>query len=119
MIDGPLAGAGAAEAHVDLLLANLGRSFVALVELAQPALGRLQRGGELVGDLRPLAHLGDDRDEPLALLVVPRPILGELLQPGLAGLVVAGEPATVGPGAVGLDGDDRASPPRPAAHGRG
>ena len=39
---GPLAGAGAAEAHVDALLAHLRRPLVALVELAQPALGRLQ-----------------------------------------------------------------------------
>ena len=40
--DGALAGAGAAEADVDLLLADLGRPLVALVELAQPALGGLQ-----------------------------------------------------------------------------
>ena len=68
---GPLAGAGAAEAHVDALLADLRRALVALLELAQPALGRLQLGRERVGDLRPPAHLGDEVLQPLALVVVP------------------------------------------------
>ena len=50
------------------------RPLVALVELAQPALGRLQLGRERVGDLGPPAHLGDEVLEPLALVVVQRPV---------------------------------------------
>ena len=50
-----------------------GRSL-RLDELAQPALGRLQLGGERVGDLGPPAHLGDELLEPLALVVVQRPV---------------------------------------------
>jgi len=104
--DGPLAGAGAAETDVDLLFADLGRPLGARLELAQPALRRLQLGREAVGHLRPSPHLVDDVDEALALVVVPRAVARQPLEAGLAGLVVAGEPAAVGPRAVGLHGDD-------------
>ena len=82
---GPLAGAGAAEAHVDPLLADLARPLGALEELAQPALGGLQLRREGLGDLGPPAHLGDEVLEPLALVVVQRAVLGRACRGGAGG----------------------------------
>ena len=74
LLDGerPLAGARAAEAHVDALLADAARALARLEELAKPALGGLQRGRERVADLGPSAHLDDELLEPLALVLVQR-----------------------------------------------
>ena len=102
----PLARAGAAEAHVDALLANVRRAFGTPLELSQPALRRLQLGRELVGHLRPPAHLDDDGVQPLALVVVPRAVTTELVVTRPPRLGVAAEAAAMGPCALRLDRHD-------------
>ena len=59
--------------------------LVLLVELPQPALGRLQLRGEGVGHLGPPAHLGDQLLEPLALVVVPRAVPARACRGGPGG----------------------------------
>ena len=104
--DGPLAGACPAEAHVDALLADGDRLLGALDELAQPALGGLELGGERVGDLGSPPHLGDQGLEATTLVLVQRVVVGELVEVAAAGLGVAGEPAAVGPRPVRLHRHD-------------
>ena len=91
---------------VDPLLLHLGRRCVALVEVPQPALGGLGLRRERVGVAGPLLQLAHDAFQPVALALVQLDLLLDPLDAGLAGLVVAGERAAVGPRALGLDGDD-------------
>ena len=103
--DGPLAGARPAEAHVDALLADGDRLLGALDELAQPALGGLELGGEGVRDLGAPPHLGDQGLEATTLVLVQGVVVGELVEVAAAGRGVTGEPAAVGPRPVRLHGD--------------
>ncbi len=66
----PFAGAGTAQTHIDVLVAQLGWSFVLLEILAQLRLGRLQFRRERLTDLGALAHQHDVVLEPLLLVVV-------------------------------------------------
>ena len=70
---------------------------MALDELTEPALGGLQLRREDFREAGPTAHLGDELFEPLALVVVDGAVLVELVDVGVAGLGVTGEPAAEGP----------------------
>ena len=104
---GPLAGAGAAQPHVDLLVAQLGRSLVLVEELAQLRLGRLELRRERLADLGALAHQHDVVLEALAsrrrTSAVSRARFSAWA--ALAAAYVA-NPAAVRPGAGCLDRDD-------------
>ena len=100
------AGAASAQADVDHLVLDQLRWLGALVEVAQPGLGRLEPAGEGVGDLGPLPHHLHQLHQPGPLVLPQRGVAGQALVPSRPGLVVAGEPAAVGPRALGLDGDD-------------
>jgi hypothetical protein len=103
---GALAGAGAAEPHVDALVADLRRSFVFVEELTQLRLGRLQLGREGLADAGPLAHQLHVVLEPLALVVVEGTVAISLVVLSGLRLCVPGERAAVRPGAPRLDRDD-------------
>ena len=89
-----------------MLVTNVGRPLVLLDEVTQLGLGRLQLGCERLTDLGALAHQLDVVLEPLAFLVVQRPILLALLVVADLRVAVRGERSAVGPRAPGLDGDD-------------
>ena len=103
---GAFAGAGATEAHVDLLLAHLGRPFVLVEEVTQSRLGRLQLRSEYLADLRALSHLDDELFETLALLVVQRRVASTLVVVRPFGIGIRGEAAAVRPRSRRLDGHD-------------
>ena len=99
-------GAPAAQADVDPLVLHELRGLGPLLEVPEAGLGRLQLGREPVGDLGPLPHHADELDQAGPLVLPLRGVAGEAVVPGVPGLVVGGEAAAVGPGALGLDGDD-------------
>ena len=99
-------GASAAEADVDPLFLHELRGSGPLLEVPEAGLGRLQLGREAVGDLGPLPHHTDELDQPGPLVLPFRGVAGEAVVPGVPSLVVGGEAAAVGPGALGLDGAD-------------
>ena len=104
----PLAGAGAAEAHVDALLAHLRRSLVASRRTgaagSRPpsASARRCRRSSPAGASRRRASSSRLRSSSYQRAVACR----ACSRWRLAGLGVAGEAAAVGPRALGLDGDD-------------
>ena len=103
-----LAGAAAAELHVDVLvLGRFGRR-TRFLEVTQPRLGGA--GARRVGVGRPGADLHDAHVllEPVALFGPAPEVVVELRQPVLAGLVVRGEPCAVHPCAGPFERQDAA-----------
>ena len=101
-----LARPRAAEPHRDLLVANPFRRGTGLVEMTQPAFGRLGLGREVVGERGAALHLLHDRFEAIALTHVAGVLVLDALSSRVPRFVVGGERCAVRPRAARFESHD-------------